>query len=176
MAFTDSADMQDEPPEGGGGGGGGGPPGPDLGPGGPTTPPPQGGGPVLAALARRTLSPPVSTPGPGNMAQGLMMLKQAVDLIHQALPSLEAGSQPHKDAIKALTSITRHLPQGAPTAGVQQTQLGDMLRNTMRNALLQRIMQQRQGAPGAQGPPAGGGQPPGGMPSQPMPSTPLPGA
>ena len=175
MAFTDSADMADEPE----GGGGGGPPGPELGPGGPTTPPPQGGGPVLAALARRSMSPPVSTPGPGNMAQGLMMLKQAVDMIHAALPSLEAGSPPHKDAIKALTSITRHLPQGAPTAGVQQTQLGDMLRNTMRNALLQRIMTQRQqgggGAPAGGGPAAAGGAP-GGMPAQPMPSTPLPGA
>ena len=171
MAFTDSADS--EGPDGGGGT----PPGPELGPGGPTTPPPQGGGPILAALARRTMSPPVSTPGPGNMAQGLMMLKQAVDMIHAALPSLEAGSPPHKDAIKALTSITRHLPQGASTAGVQQTQLGDMLRNTARNALLQRIMAQRQqggGPPGGGAQP--GGQPAGGVPTQPQPSTPLPGA
>lgn len=107
------------------------------------------------------------------------MLKQAVDMIHQALPSLEAGSQPHKDAVKALTSITRHLPQGQPTAGVQQTQLGDMLRNTMRNALLQRIMSQRQAGGGQGGGQAGGqgggqGQP--AVPTQPVPSTPLPGA
>jgi hypothetical protein len=108
------------------------------------------------------------------MAQGLMMLKQAVDMIHSALPNLDAGSQPHKDAVKALTSITRHLPQGAPTAGVQQTQIGDMLRNTLRNALLQKLMQQRS-QPGAK--PDGGpqsGTP--GMPTQPAPSLPLPGA
>jgi len=110
------------------------------------------------------------------------MLKQAVELIHTALPNLEPGSQPHKDAVKALTSITRHLPQGAPTAGVQQTQLGDMLRNTVRNALLQRIMAQRGGQQGGGGGGAGGGG--GGaqagaepqLPTAAAPSTPLPGA
>ena len=180
MAFTDSADNEDE--------GGGAPPGPQLGPGGPPTPGPQGGaqgGPILAALARRGMSPPVSTPGPGNMAQGLMMLKQAVDMIHSALPNLEAGSPPHKDAIRALTAMTRHLPQGAPTAGVQQTQIGDLLPDTVRNALLQKIMAQKQqggGAPGGAGGAAqagaagGGGGGGGGMPAQPTPSTPLPGA
>jgi hypothetical protein len=123
------------------------------------------------------MQPPVTTPGPGNMAQGLMMLKQAVDIIHQALPNLEAGSKPHNDATKALGFISRHLPQGAPTAGLQQTQLQDMLRNTQRNPLVQKIMQQ-QGAGGGPGGGAGGGQqqqqP--GMPTQPLPSTPLPGA
>lgn len=176
MAFTDSADNAPE-------GGGGPPPGPELGPGGPTSPPPQGGGPVLAALARRSLSPPVSTPGPGNMAAGLMMLKQAVDMIHAALPNLEAGSKPHTDAVNALGRLTKHLPQGQPTVGVQQTQLQDMLRNTARNAMLQKIMSQRQagggggGAPGAGG--GGGGNAnvdQGGPGQQPLPSTPLPGA
>jgi hypothetical protein len=123
------------------------------------------------------MSPPTSTPGPGNMAQGLMMLKQAVDMIHAALPNLDASSQQHKDAVKALSSITKHLPGGAPTAGVQQTQLQDMLRNTQRNALLQKLMAQRQagggqgGQGGGQGGPAAGGADQGGVPS-----TPLPGA
>lgn len=175
MAFTDSAD--NAPPDdaagasAAGGGAGGGPAG-----GGP--PPPPGGGPILAALARNQMQPPVSMPGPGNMAQGLMMLKQAVDMIHSALPNLEPGSKPYTDATKALTAISRHLPQGAPTAGVQATQLGDMLRKTQQNALLQRLMAQRQQGQGGQGgggqqPPQGGG---GGMPAGPAPSMPLPGA
>lgn len=165
MAFTDAADMQDEEPSGGGGGGA-------PAPGGQAGPAPPGGGPILAALARRNLQPPVSTPGPGNIAQGLMMLKNAVDMIHQALPMLDPSSQQHKDVVKALSSLTKHLPQGAPTAGVQQTQLGDMLRNTGRNAVIQKIMQ---GQGGAQGGGQGAqGQP--GLPTQPMPSTPLPGA
>jgi hypothetical protein len=117
------------------------------------------------------------------MAQGLMMLKQAVDMIHSALPSLEAGSQPHKDAVNALSRLTRHLPQGAPTAGVQQTQLGDMMRQTARNALLQKLMLAQQqggskGAGGGEGGQGGGTGPnPSGTPtSTPNPSTPIPGA
>jgi len=168
MAFTDSADNAPER---------GAPPGPELGPGGPQTPPPMEGGPILAALARRSQSPAVSAPGPGDMAAGLMMLKQAVDMIHQALPSLEAGSQPHKDAVNALSRLTRHLPQGAPTAGVQQTQLGDMMRNTQRNALLQKLMLSQQGGSQQGGQGGGTGPSPSGTPTAtPNPSTPIPGA
>lgn len=160
----DGGDDAASPPAGVGGSppGGGGPPGPP-GAGGP------GGGPspVLAALARRQMSPPISVPGQGDMAHGLMQLKSAVDIIQAALPSLASGSQQHRDALRAVQSLSRHLPQGAPTAGVQQTQLGDLLRGTVRNALLQRLMSQRGGGAG---PSAGGMAPP------PQPSTPLPGA
>lgn len=112
------------------------------------------------------------------MAQGLMMLKQAVDIIHTALPNLEAGSKPHGDATKALTFLSRHLPQGAPTAGVQQTQLTDMLRNLQRSPLVQKIMQGQgqAGGQGGGGPGGGQQQQQPGMPTQPVPSTPLPGA
>jgi uncharacterized phage infection (PIP) family protein YhgE len=105
------------------------------------------------------------------MAQGLMQLKTAVDMLQTALPNLMAGSQQHKDVLNALSRLTRHLPQGAPTAGVQQTQLMDLLRNTVRNALMQKLMSQR-GPPGGGRQGGGGGQPP-----QPAtPSTPMPGA
>ena len=98
-----------------------------------------------------------------------MMLKQASEYITAALQNLEQNSPPHKDALRALTALTRHMPQGAPTAGVQQTQISDMLRNTARNALLQQIMRGRAGQGG------GPGGPPG-PPQAPQPSTPLPGA
>jgi hypothetical protein len=169
MAFTDSGDDM----------GPGGPDPGDAGPpgaAGPAPPPamqgPPPGGPVMAALARRSQQPQPSAPGAGNFAGGLMMVKNAVDMLQQALPSLPAGSQQHKDVLRSLQTLSRHLPQGAPTAGVQQTQLGDMLRNTVRNALMQRIMSQRGGAgtPGGPGPSAPG------APQPPPPSTPLPGA
>lgn len=99
------------------------------------------------------------------------MMKSAVDMLQKALPQLASGSQQHRDALRAITALSRHLPQGAPTAGVQQTQLGDLLRGTVRNALLQKLMGQ-QGGPG--GPPGGGGG--AGEPPPPPPSTPLPGA
>ena len=96
-----------------------------------------------------------------------MMLQTAVQMITQALQGLPVGSEAHTAAINAMRQLSRHVPQGAPTTGVQQTQLQDMLRSLARNALLQRIMQQRS----QQG---GGGQQPGAQ--APPPTTPLPGA
>lgn len=129
-------------------------------------PPAAGGGaasPVLAALARARGTAQPTAPGMGTQASSLMQVKQAVDMLQTALPGLGAGSEAHTAVLNALRQLSRHIPQGAPTAGVQQTQLQDMLRNTVRNALLQRIMAQSGGG-------GGGGQAP--M----TPSTPLPGA
>ena len=174
MSNTDVDPSMTPPPDAGGGGG---PPGGD--PSGGGGPPQAGGGPVLAALARQRMAPPVSAPGPGNMGQGLMQMKTAVDMLQSCLPNLSTGSQQHRDCVQAISRLSRHLPQGAPTAGAQQTQLMDLLRSTMRNALMQKMMQQRGGGQGGPpGTPDGGG---GAMPPSPqgdpsVPSTPLPGA
>ena len=161
-------DIQTGPP---GGGGPGGPPSPMGGP------PQMAGAPALAALARRGQQPQVSSPGMGNMAQGLMQLKTAVDMLQAALPNLGTGSKQHTDCLKALQSLSKHLPQGAPTAGVQQTQLQDLLRNTIRNAMMQRLIGQQSGGGQAGGGPGGPGAPGGGgMQPSPAPSMPLPGA
>jgi hypothetical protein len=143
--------------------GAGGPPSANPSAPGPSAGPPgmQGGSPVLAALARARGGQSPSAPGQGTMASSLMQVKQAIDMLQQALPGLMTGSEPHTAVITAIRALSRHMPQGAPTAGVQQTGLQDMLRNTLRNALLQRVMA-AQGAGGA-----GGATPP---------STPVPGA
>ena len=159
MAFTDSADSAGAPDAGGmpdAGAGGGGP-----------RPPPPGGGGALAALMQQRAGPQASAPGPGDQGNSLMMLKNAVDMIQAALPGLGAGSKSHAAALSALRSLSRFIPQGSPTAGVQQTQLMDLLRNTVRNALMQKMMQQGGG---------GGGRGQGQQAQAPMPSTPMPGA
>lgn len=131
--------------------------GPGAGPGGP----PQGDGGLLTALRQQQQGPAPSVPGPGNQANSLLLLKNGIDLIQQALGGLEAGTPVHRDALNALNRLTRHLAQGAPTAGVQQTQLGDLMRMVMRSALLGNLQRQQRGGQGQQAP---------------MPSTPLPGA
>lgn len=151
--------------------------GPPAGP--PSGPPqqggqPPGGGPILAALANRQRTPQVSAPGPGDMGHSMVLMMQAVGLLKQAVAGLQGPML--KDTLKAIENLSRHSDQGQPTAGVQQTQLQDLLRNVMRNALLQRIMGQQ----GNQGPPQAGpsGRSPMGAAAAapPMPSTPLPGA
>lgn len=139
---------------------------------------PPGGGPILNALARGMRGPQVSAPGPGDQASSLTMLMQAMGMLQQALPGLQPGSPVHKDVLKAVQSLARHAPQGAPGGGVQQTQLQDLLKSVVKNALLQRIMsQQKPQNPSAAGAmPAGRSPLPAAMSPAPMPSTPLPGA
>jgi hypothetical protein len=141
--------------------------------------PPQGGGPVLASIANRQRGPQVSAPGPGDQASSMTMLMQAIGLMQQALPGLAPGTPIQQDALKAVQRLSKHVPQGAPGAGVQRTQLEDLLRNIVKNALLQRIMgQQRPGQGGGQGGGQGAGPSPtpGAMAQAPSPSMPLPGA
>jgi hypothetical protein len=129
---------------------------------------------MLAALARRQTAPQITAPGPGDQADAMTKIQSAFALIQQALPGLQPGTPLHIAASEAVTRFSKHLAKGAPAAGVQRTQIMDLLRSTGRNALLQSIM-------GQGGVPGGGGQAgppmPGGAPAQaPMPSTPLPGA
>lgn len=139
-----------------------GPPGPGGAPDPQQAGPPGAGSPILAALARARGAPQASAPGQGAQGAALMQVKMALDMLQNALPQLGMGSDVHRDVINAVNRLSRHLPQGIPTAGAQQTAAQDMVRNTQRNALLQRIMaMQGQGG-------QGGGQP--------QPSTPLPGA
>jgi hypothetical protein len=90
----------------------------------------------------------------------MVKIKQALDMVRDALGGIPAGSPLYNDVIRAMQRLSRHLPQGAPTEGVQATGLRDMLRATLRNAMMGPLSRMGQG---------GGGQPP-------MPSTPLPGA
>lgn len=163
--MSDAFDPGTEPPPDAGPGG---PPGGDPG-GGPGGPPP-GGGPILASIARQQMGPQTSAPGPGDMAKGIALVTQAHGLLAQAVP-LFPGQQ-SDDILKAMQRLSRHMSQSAPTAGLQQTQMQDQMRNIVKNALLQNIMR-RQGQGGGPGGPGGGGDMAGGAPP---PSAPLPGA
>ena len=172
MSFLDSQqDSQDEGPPPATPSPGGGAPG--------QLNPMQGGGPLLASIAGRQRGPQVTAPGPGDSAHSMTMLQQAIGLMNQALPGLGTGTPVYQDCLKALQRISKHLPQGSPGAGVQKTQLEDLLRNLVKNALLSRIMgQQRpqQQTGGAPNEPAGPSPLPGAQAQAPMPATPLPGA
>lgn len=172
MAIGDEADVVGSP--GADATASAGPAGPPAGPPGGGQPP--GGGPLLAALSRMQRGPQVSAPGPGDQAKSQTLILQAVGFIQQALSGLQPGTPLHKDALQAVTRLSRHLNQGQPTAGVQQTSLQDLLRNVMRNAMAQRMIAQQpsQGPPtGQQGPAA---SPLAAIGQAPMPSTPMPGA
>jgi hypothetical protein len=123
---------------------------------------------VLAALQRQQQTPQPTTPGAGDQGDSLMMVKQAMEMLQQALNGLGAGTPAYRAAVRSLGLLNQHLPQGAPTAGVQQTFQKDIARRLAKNWLLQQVNANQQAGGGA-----GGG---GGQGGQPMPATPLPGA
>lgn len=144
---------------------GGAPPGPPV-PGGGDQP--QGGN--LAAFARSKMGPQVSAPGPGNQADSMNLVIQAIQFLKQAGVGLPPGNKLHADIYKSISQLSRHLGGAAGmgmSTGIQKTALGDQLKRTIQNALLSKIVGQ-----GGQGQGQGGGGPP----QAPMPSTPLPGA
>jgi hypothetical protein len=109
------------------------------------------------------------------MGQGMMLLTQAHGLMAQALQMFPGGSPQSKDILDSMKRLGRHMAQEAPGAGAQQTGLMDLLRNVVKNAMLQRIMQSRSQSPGG-GPQQPGGEPGSAVPGVPTPATPLPGS
>jgi hypothetical protein len=149
-------------------GGAGGPPG------GGAPPQPQGPGPGLISAARSRMGPQVSAPGPGNQADSMAKIIQAINLLKMAGLGLQPGDKLHSDVYNTIQRLSKHLggvAGMAPAAGVQKTMIGDQLKDTVKNMLLARIMGGQQGPGGA----GGGGPGQGGGGGAPMPSTPLPG-
>lgn len=132
-------------------GGGGGAPGPGTQPGG-----------VLSALMRDRNQPQPTAPGQGDQGDALMKVKQAMEMLHAAMPSL-VGTPIYRQITRFLGQADKAVPQGAPVAGVQQTFHKDMGRQMARNWLMQQVAQNQAQGSGPQG-------------AGPMPQTPLPGA
>lgn len=94
----------------------------------------------------------------GLQAKGLTQVQTAVRILEQALPLLGADSDPGKDVMKALTSLSKHIPPGSTSPGVERTGLQSMMqqqRQDQPQAALLRALGQG-GAPGA----GAGGPPP----------------
>lgn len=123
-------------------------------------------GPGLIAHARSRMGPQISAPGPGNQADAMNKIIQAINLLKVAGQGLQPGDKMHNDVYKAVQTLSRHVGGAAglgPAAGIQKTMIGDQLRDTIKNQLLARIMGSK------------GQQVPGAPADAPMPSTPLPG-
>src|SRR5580700_2155938 len=165
------ADVTDDDPEMGQDPSGGAPPGAAPGPP-PGGQPPGDSAPMqggdLAAFARSKMGAAPSAPGPGNQADSMNLIIQAIQTLKQAGLGLQPGSKLHSDVFRTISQLSRHLGGAGgmgPAVGIQKTMIGDQLKRTIQNALLQKIMGQ-----------GGQGQPGGGQGGAPMPSTPLPGS
>lgn len=126
--------------------------------------PPQGGAGLLAALRQQQQGPSPSAPGPGNQANAMTLMQNVQLMLERALPNLR-GHPLYQDITRFLQRLGRHAAQSPGTAGIQQTSMGDFMRDMARHAMLAQL-QGRQGQ--------GGG--PQQQPQPPNPSMPLPGA
>lgn len=147
---------------------GGPPPDPSMGGGGAPPSPPGGGaaGPGMMAYARSRMGPQPSAPGPGNQADAMNKIIQAINLLKVAGLGLSPGDKIHADVFKTIQTLSRHIGGAGsmgPAAGIQKTMIGDQMRDTVKNMLLSRILASK------------GQQVPGAPPDAPMPSTPQPG-
>src|ERR1700729_2160018 len=166
------ADVTDDDPEMGQATGGAPPGAAPAGPPGDSAPI-QGGGGDLAAFTRSKKGAQPSAPGPGNQTDSMNLINQAIQTLKQAGLGLQPGSKLHSDVFRTISQLSRHLGGAGgmgPAVGIQKTMIGDQLKRTIQNALLQKIL----GSKGQGGQPgqAGGG----GAGGAPMPSTPLPGS
>lgn len=82
-------------------------------------------------------SSPVTMPTPnrGLQAMGLAQLQVAVRIIERTLPIFGVGTEVGKDVMNALRTLSKHVPAGSGTSGVENT------------ALMGLMNQQRQDAP-----------------------------
>lgn len=115
----------------------------------PAEAPPAGGSPATMPTANA-----------GQQAAGIARLSIAVKVLEETVPLLGVGSEAGKDALKALNTLSKHVPPGSVSPGIEA------------NSAAQIMQRQRQMAPqiaalraaGGGGPP-GGGAPPPGMPT-----------
>ena len=76
---------------------------------------------------------------PGSQAQSLSMVREAVRLLQQALPGIPLGSDPHKDVLKAITSLSKSVPPSAEIPGIQTSTLAGLQKSAQDNAVLRQL-------------------------------------
>lgn len=109
---------------------------------------------------------PVGVPSgaPGQSANALAKVREAIKILEAALPALPTGSDPYKSVLSAIQSISKHVSPSDEIPGVQQTALRDIGQQSSQNAMLQQLMRSM-GSASPGGAPGGGASPPGAPPA-----------
>ena len=118
----------------------------------PASPPAPGQPPVGSSPA----TGPV--PNKGLEAAGMAKLGLIVRLLESIVPSLGAGTEAGKDVLKALTSLSKHVPPGAVSPGVEQSSVMKLMQDQRQQT--PQIAAMRAAMSGQQNPGAGTPPPP----------------
>lgn len=120
---------------------------------------PAGGNPLAAGAGTLPGQPPfgsspvqMPTPDRGLQSAALAQVSWAVRILEKALPLLGAGSNPGKDVLKALQSLTKHVPPGSTMPGAENSVLQQMMMQGKQEQPMNQVLQ----AMGQGGAPGGG--------------------
>ncbi len=83
------------------------------------------------------------------MAGAMSKVREAIQILNQAISQLPVGTDPHKAVMSAVQGLTKVVPPSNEAMGIQQTTLRDLQQNAGKNAMLQQVMSSL-GAGGAQ--------------------------
>jgi hypothetical protein len=94
-------------------------------------------------------------------AAGLARLSVVVRLLEEVVPLLGVSTPPGKDVIRALNTLSKHIPAGSVPPGVQQSTLQALMqRNQQMSPQIAAVRAMQPPIGGAAPPPAGGAMPP----------------
>ncbi len=85
-------------------------------------------------------------------------LGMVIKMLESIVPQLGAGTEAGRDVLKALTSLSKHVPPGAVSPGIEQTAMMKMMQEQRQQQ--PQIAAMRQAMAGGQGQPPGGAAPP----------------
>ena len=107
-------------------------------------------------------SSPVSAPTPnrGLQAAALAQVVWAVRLLEKALPGIGAATPAGKDIMKAISNLTKHIPAGAASPGMEQTALQGLMQSAKQEAPQLQALKAAGAQPGPMTPGGAAGAPP----------------
>lgn len=111
--------------------------------------------PAIPAAAPPTGQPPVGSspatapvPNKGLEAAGMARLGLIIRQMELVVPLLGAGTEAGRDVLKALTSLSKHVPPGAVSPGVEQSAMNQvqmkMKQQTPQLAQMRAALEQQQ--------------------------------
>ena len=99
---------------------------------------------------------PASQPSPnrGFAAAGLARIGLALNILEQSLPMVGSGTDAGRDMLKAMGLLSKHIPPGSVSPGVQQTAMqGALLKQRQMQPAIAALRAQQAPQQGAQMPP-----------------------
>src|SRR5271170_3416887 len=116
--------------------------------------------PQLAAAPAQSGPGTMPQGNPGNSAAAMMQVRNAVQMLEKALPSIPLGSPLHAKIQKVTTELVKELSQGDENQGLQLQSLVQMMRSQAQQQPMSALSKLMPSSPQSPALPAAGGAQP----------------